>query len=211
MARVDYPASVIDRLKLWEAEFRALLAPGESALMAIPCRVSFGTDRLERSPEEMERLFRFLPRRLQDEAMTSLQGGPITRTGWQKVWEKVLDSATGQMIDVDIDKLIGGVSATGHVGSWAHQLSSALGSRTAYCVVSNRRLLFAEQKVNGPFAELASLPRQAVVRAHRAGKIMQRGRVLLDFADLSQLALMTGILSTGPADKLVSTIMQGRV
>lgn len=196
---------------MWEAEIRAALEPGESPVVAVSCQAAFGADHLERSPDEIAHLLRFLPRGLREEFLTASQSGPVPRSRWEKMLERGLDAVTaGDLVDVDVDKLIGGVSAAGHVGSCAHRLSAALGSRAGYCIVTDRRLVLAEHKLSAnSFVELASLPRQAVLQAHRAGKVMQRGRVVLDFIDLSQLALMTGILFTGAADRLVGSLAGG--
>lgn len=200
-----------DRLKVWQAEIRAALEPGESPVVAVSCQTAFGADHLERSPDEIAHLLRFLPRGLREEFLTASQSGPVPRSRWEQILERGLGAITaGDLVDVDIDKLLGGVSATGHVGSCAHRLSAAMGSRIGYCVVTDRRLVLTSHDLSdNTFTELGSVPRQAVVRAYRAGTFMQRGRVILDFIDLSALALMTGILFTGSADKLVASLSGG--
>lgn len=200
-----------DPLKVFESDFRAVLPADESPRAAVSFQLAFGSEQLERSPEELAHLFRFLPHGMREELLAAGEDGPVTKSRWEKVLERGFDAVTGSLIDVDVDKLIGGVAAAGHVGSVAHRLSSALRTRANYCLVTDRRLLFVEHKVDGQCVEVAAVPRQAVIRARRAGKFMQRGRVVLDFIDLSQLALMTGMLFTGPANRLVAALSGGMV
>lgn len=200
-----------DPLKVFESDFRTVLAAGETPLAAVSFQLAFGSEQLERSPEELAHLFRFLPRGVREQLLAASQEEPVTKSGWEKVLERGFDALTGSLVDVDVDKIIGGVAAAGHVGSVAHRLSSALRTRANYCLVTDRRMLFVEHKVDGQCFEVAAVPRQAVIRARRAGKFMQRGRVVLDFVDLSQLALMTGMLSTRPANRLVAALSGGMV
>lgn len=210
--RVRYSIEVLDARKLYESELGELLA-GETPLVAVSCDAAFGEDRLERSPEEVDQLVRFLPQRLREEAVELLHGNPPQRPerAWEKLANKVLDAATGDLVTGDPDKVLGGVAASGHVGSWAHRISKALAEATiSYCVVSPSRVVFAEHDLKThKFQELGALPRQAVLRARRAGKFLQRGRVVLDFADMSALAVRTGILSAGGARRLVAVLDGG--
>jgi hypothetical protein len=203
---------VADRLKVWESEIRAALEPGESPVVAVSCHAAIGADHLERSPDEIAHLLRFLPRALREEFLTASQSGPVPRSRWEKMLERGLDALTADaLVNVDIDKLIG-VSAGGKSGSCAHRLSAALDRRIGYCVVTDQRLVVAEHRLSdNAFVALASLPRQAVLQARRDGRIMRRGRVILDFIDLSQLALMTGILFAGSADRLVASLTGGMI
>lgn len=206
---------MIDRLKLYGEQLRPLLGAGESPLVAVTCQVAFGADRLERSPEEVEHLLRFLPATVRDQVLAALRDGQPRddRDRWRRAMDRAVDILIGadSLITADPDEIIGGVAAAGHVGSYAHRLSAALSGKIGYAVVTDRRLLLASQTPRGEFEELESVPRQAVLSARRAGRIFQRGRVLLDFVDLSQIALMTGILSTGPANRLVSALTTGVV
>lgn len=190
------------------------MADGETPIVAVMCQVAFGADRLERSPEEIEQLFRFLPGGVREKALGLLRAEPPQRQEgpWEKALGRVLDAISGDLVKGEPDEWIGGVAAAGHVGSAAHRLAAALKGETPCCVVTNRRLVFARHDYgNDSFTELASLPRRAVLAARRSGRFLQRGRVVLDFVDLSQLALMTGILFTGSANRLVSALNGGVV
>jgi len=82
--------------------------------------------------------------------------------------------------------------------------------RSHRSVVTDRRLVFAEQSYrDNSFTEVTSIPRAAVLAARREGRFLQRGRVVMDFADLSRIALRTGILFTGAARRLVSAVNDG--
>jgi hypothetical protein len=204
----------VDPVRLYAAELRALLAEGERPVAAAMCQQAFGSDRLERSPEEIERLFRFLPGKLRREAVGLLTGEQPARDprAWEKVLGLVVDALGGELVKADPDEVIGGISAAGHVGSVAHRLAAALKGRTPYCVVTDRRLVFAElSHRDSAFTEVTSIPRVAVLAARREGKFLQRGRVVMDFVDLSRIALMTGMLFTGAANRLVSALNGGLV
>jgi hypothetical protein len=204
----------VDPVRLYATELKALLAEGEWPVAAAMCQQAFGSDRLERSPEEIDRLFRFLPSNLRQEVVGLLTGDQATRDprAWEKALGLVVDALSGDLVQADPDELIGGISAAGHVGSVAHRLAAALEGRITYCVVTDRRLVFAELDYRDTsFTEVTSIPRVAVLAARREGRLLQRGRVVLDFVDLSRIALMTGIFFTGAADRLVSALNGGLV
>lgn len=196
----------MDPVKVWRDELRALLPADEQLLAAAACQKAFGADRLERSPEEMERLLRFLPGPTRDRALAALRAEPVP----EKAWERVLGVLVGadSIIRSDVDKVLGGVAATGHVGSCAARFAAAFGARTGvHCVVTDRRLLLAERHLNPVrFDPRVEVPRRAVLHAHREGRFLQRGRVVIDFVDLSRIALMTGMIFTGRADAIVAAL-----
>lgn len=202
----------MDPVRLYAAELRAILAEDERLVAAVTCEQAFGSDRLERSPEEIDRLFRFLPGKVRREAVELLTGERPARDprAWEKAFGLVVDALGGDLVKGDPDEVIGGISAAGHVGSVAHRLAAALDGRTTCCVVTDRRLVFAEQSYrDNSFTEVTSIPRAAVLAARREGRFLQRGRVVMDFADLSRIALRTGILFTGAARRLVSAVNDG--
>lgn len=69
-----YHYRVLDSWRLYGPQLRELLTSGEVPVAAAGCSVSFGADRLERSPEEIEHSFRFLPRDARERAVRLLQG-----------------------------------------------------------------------------------------------------------------------------------------
>lgn len=201
----------LDPLWIYAEQVRALVAQDESPVAAVLCQQAFGSDRLERTPADWERVFGLLPGPVRERvlALTRAEGARRPPKGWERAAEKVLDALSGDLIggDADLDGLIGGVSAAGHAGSCAARLAAALTAArgSTYCVVTGRRLILAEHG-DPRFGELLSLPLTAVLGARRAGRFLQRGRVVIDFVDLSQVALMTGMLFTGAADRLVTAI-----
>lgn len=196
-------------MKVYLPELRAMLSAGETPVAAAMCHEAFGAERVERSPADLERMFRLLPRPLRERLTAAAQAEPVQR----KPWERMVDVLTGTDSLVDFDEAaFFGVTASGHVGSCAARLLAALRGRSfVYCVVSDRRLIIAQWSDDPvAFAEVASLPLTAVLNARRVGTIAHRGRVVLDFADLSQLAVMTGFFFSGAADRLVAAITRGR-
>jgi hypothetical protein len=200
---------VFDPLKVYPGELRTMLGAGESPVAAAMCREAFGADRVERTPEEMERAFRLLPRPVRERLVAATQAEPAA----QAPWDRLIDVLTGttQLLDPD-DATLFGVTASGHVGSLAARLLEALRVREpVYCVVSDRRLVLARHHLSpASFEEVAAVPLWTVLAARRAGTLLHRGRVVLDLADLSQLAVMTGIVFTSAADRLVAAINRGR-
>lgn len=121
----------------------------------------------------------------------------------------------------ELDSLVGGetplaavpcevtsdVATAGERGCCARRLCEALAAATmSYCVVTDSRVVFAEHAATGPFRELAVVPRDEVHRVRRAGRFLQRGRVVLEFADGSTLVLRTGMVLTGHARRLVAVL-----
>jgi hypothetical protein len=206
MAGASVPCVSMDPLTLYATELQALLAPGESAIAAANCQLAFGADRLERSPAEMERLAGALPQPLRDRALAALRA----ETQPEKAWDRVISVLVGadSIVRFDVDAALGGVAATGHVGSCAARFVGPLrGHSSNYCVVTDRRIMLAAMEPNPiEFRGLAELPRGAVLTARREGRLLQRGRVVIDFVDLSRLALMTGIFGTNRADALVEAM-----
>jgi hypothetical protein len=196
----------VDRLRLYQVELQALVGADESLRAAVHCQQAFGSERLERSPEEMERLVGFLPGGLRDSALAALRAEDRP----EKAWERVVSVLIGadSVIRFDVDKAIGGVAAAGHVGSCAARLAEGMrGASMVHCVITDRRLVLASMDVDPvAFQPLAELPIGAVLGARREGRFMQRGRVVIDFVDLSQLALMTGIFGTGNAEVIVAAL-----
>ena len=189
----------VDPLQLYRTELQALVG-------AVHCQRAFGSDRLERSPDEMERLIGFLPGGLRGSALAALRAEPRP----EKAWERVVGVLIGadSVIRFDGDRAIGGVAAAGHVGSCAARLAEGIRDASmAHCVVTDRRIVLASMDLDPvAFTPLADLPVGAVLRARREGRFLQRGRVVVDFVDLSELALMTGVFGTGGADVLVGAL-----
>jgi hypothetical protein len=196
----------VDPLQLYRAELQAMVGDGESLRAVAHCQRAYGSDRLERSPQEMERLVGFLPGGLRDSALAALRAEPRP----EKAWERVVAVLMGadSVIRFDVDRAIGGVSAAGHVGSCAARLAEGVrDAGMVHCVVTDRRIVLASMDLDPvAFQPLAELPIGAVLGARRDGKFLQRGRVVIDFVDLSQLALMTGMFGTGEADVIVGAL-----
>lgn len=109
-----------------------------------------------------------------------------------------------------MDARLGGVNAAGARGSLADGFSRALAaSATMHLVVTDRRLL-----VVGDEGSLRSTPvrvhfgvdRRAVVRAERAPRLLQRGRIRFTFADGSWAMAMLGMIKTSAPKRLLEAL-----
>jgi hypothetical protein len=196
----------MDPLRLYRPELQTILEPGESLSAAALCQRAFGADRLERSPDELEHLVRALPERLRGPAVAAMRAEPRPERRWERVAAVLIGADS--IIRFDPDEAIGGVAAAGHAGSCAARLAAAFGTRSGiHCVVTDHRLIIAELTLDPVgFTPLADLPVATVLAARREGKFLQRGRVVLDFVDMSQLALMTGMFGAARADALVAAL-----
>ncbi|MET7419927.1 hypothetical protein [Dactylosporangium sp. NPDC005555] len=200
----------MDALKAHRAELEHL-AGDDVLLAAVHCQKAFGAERLQRSPREMEQLLAALPRGVRDAAAAAYRAEPEPSP--EKAWERVVAVLVGadSVIRLDVERAIGGSAVTGGDDSCAARLDRGIRDATmVHCVVTDRRLVLADMTddLRG-FRLRAEVPRGAVLRARREGRFLQRGRVVIDFADLSQLALLTGVFLTRRADELVAALTGG--
>ncbi|MDQ2750266.1 MAG: hypothetical protein M3Y44_12195 [Actinomycetota bacterium] len=119
-------------------------------------------------------------------------------------------------------RLLGGTRVLGTPTSAGVSLFRTLVGGTALkLVLTDRRLLVVEggksswiedpnrpgkRKLAGEYRALADFPRGSLVAARRKGRLGARGRVELYFDDGSMVALMTGILLTAPARRILRTL-----
>ncbi len=144
-----------------------------------------------------------------------LEDPPDDRSGMRKAGDAAIGTAAFLVTGPEppsLGKMLGGVSAAGHLGSWAHQVAAA--QRRAgglpYLVVTDKRLLLvsddkSSDKAQG-FAAFLDIPRDAVLNASRDGRPFARGRVVIAFTDGSMIALKLGSVLTGQADRLVNAL-----
>ena len=78
-------------MKVYLPELRAMLSAGETPVAAAMCHEAFGAERVERSPDDLERMFRLLPRPLRERLTAAAQAEPVQR----KPWERMVDVLTG--------------------------------------------------------------------------------------------------------------------
>jgi hypothetical protein len=135
---------------------------------------------------------------------------PDERSGLRKAGETALGVA-GLLItgpnSPSLSKMTGGISASGHIGSWAHRLAEA--NRTAGAepalLVTDRRLTlaghegYADKRV---FSSALDIPLGAIAGSARMSRPLIRGRVVIAFADGSLIALKLSRLLTTRADEL---------
>ncbi|MVA76397.1 hypothetical protein GC722_10230 [Auraticoccus sp. F435] len=105
------------------------------------------------------------------------------------------------------DQLVTGTSLLGWPGCRAQQLAAAVRRTTqSQLLVTDRRLAVLDTT---DFTLLWDCPRADVLRVRRRGRLGQAGRVVLQLADGSALALVLGTLGTGRARRLVHALEQG--
>jgi hypothetical protein len=209
---------MLDRTTAYAPQLRELLTAGESLRTAVRCLMVLDVVQLKRSPAELEHMVRHLPgaaRRWVAEAMQSQ-----TRPGegaFDNGLSGLLNHIGDRLITDDVVGALGGTPGSGDLSShWAFRLAAVFEEdRSRYCVVTDRRLILAawrrrrsrtDDTATIVFSELVSAPRESVLMARRRGGLLQRGRVELDFVDLSRLTLLTGHVFTGGARRLVCAV-----
>lgn len=119
-------------------------------------------------------------------------------------------------------RLLGGTRVLGAPTSAGVSLFRTLvGGSAPKLVLTDRRLLVVaggksswiddpdrpgKRKLVGEYRPLADVPRGSLVAARRKGRLGARGRIELYFGDGSMVAVMTGILLTGPARRILRTL-----
>lgn len=194
----------MDYTKIYRTDVTALLEPGDQAFAIVPYRLAHGAERVERTPEVVERRLRPLPRRLR-RRVSGLQAGEPP-PGDRSMLDRVIDYDL-PWNQIDWDKTISGTSVAGGPGSWAVRLADATrqGSQL-FGVVTARRFAIVRRVATDRFEPVAEVPRADVVYARRHGRPFQRGRVVIAFADGSYIAVENGIFLTGQARRLVAAL-----
>ncbi len=106
--------------------------------------------------------------------------------------------------------MFGGVILAGDRGSFADRLNTPTeDERFLFCAITDRRLLVMRRDVK-LFVQLFDMPRQAIVSARRRTRILSRGRVALEFADSSSIALHAGFINAGGPAYRVARALAGR-
>jgi hypothetical protein len=194
----------MDYTKIYQADIAKLLGPEDPVLSVVPYRLAHGAERVERTPEVIERRLRPLPRGLRRRAQ-ELQSRD-RQSDSRSLLDRILD------IDwpwnrLDWDEKLGGTSVAGQPGSLAIRLADGTRHGVAlYGVVTARRFVVVRRIGTDRFTLVTETPRGAVVQVRRRGRLLQRGRVVIGFADGSLLAVQTGILLTGQAGRLVAAL-----
>jgi len=201
----------MDPLRIYRRDLQDLVGPDETVRAAAMCRAPLaGADRLQRTEEEWAEQFRFIPQRQRAALARSKfelqRNPPPPERGWSRFWAVVTGGAS--IVRGDPDAWLGGVAVAGGIGSCAARLHPHLGGDdSVYCVVTDRRLLLAARGLTPvAFRLLAEVPVDAVSRARRRGRFLQRGRVMIEFHDGSVLGLFTGVFGTARADALVAAL-----
>lgn len=176
----------MDYTRIFHADITELLGPDEPVLTVVPYRLAPGVERVERDVEA---------------AATERRS-----TGDRSLLDRILD------IDwpwnrIDWDEKLAGVTVTGRPGSLAVRLAE--GTRhgvSQFGVVTARRFVVVRHVATDRFTLVVEAPRGDVMRATHRSRPLQRGRVVIGFADGSQLAVHTGILLGRQAKRLVAAL-----
>jgi hypothetical protein len=204
----------MDPARIYRRDLQDLVGPDETVRAAAMCRATpGGSNQLERSMEDFEREYSLLPTQLRKKAAAASFRTQSESPPREKWYWRVLGVLSGgdSIVRADPDKLFGGVVARGAADSCAAHLNRHLhGDDSIYCVVTDRRLLLAARTLStDAFRPLADVPVEAVTGARRHGWFLQRGRVVLNFADGSMLTVFTGIFGTARANTLVDALTSG--
>jgi hypothetical protein len=194
----------MDYTKLYQADIATLLGPEDQVLAVVPYRPAPGAERVEATPEVIERRLGSRPSGPRRRAQETQDGE--RRSDGRSLLDRILD------IDwpwnrLDWDEKLGGTSVAGAPGSLAVRLADSTRNGVAqYGVVTARRFAVVRRVGTGRFTLVAEAPRGDVVYARRRGRLFQRGRVVIGFADGSQLAVLTGIFVRGQANRLAAAL-----
>jgi hypothetical protein len=189
----------MDYTKIYRTDIATLLGPADQVLVIVPYQLAHGAERIEGPPEALESRLNPLARRLHRRAREPRPGG-------RSLLDRILD------IDwpwnrVDMDEKLAGVAVVGSTGSHAVRIADA--TRRAgglFTVVTEQRFIVVRRVGTDKFELVAEVPRAEAVFARRQGRLFQRGRVVVGFADGSRLAVHTGVLSAGQAKRLVRVL-----
>ncbi len=196
---------LLNHLKIYRDDIRPLLDDGEEPFAMAAVSLANGARHLERTPEDVDRALRIAPRAVRDRAKAQAGGAPEGRS-FLDVVLGVLDPRW-RWNSTDWDKVLSGVAVAGHVDSIAYRLVKAIdGRQSLYCVVTDRRLLIVHRQGTKDFTVTFETPRQTVVTARRKGRGYSRGRVVVEFADSSVVALHAGFIDAGRANSLVKAL-----
>lgn len=194
---------MIDFLKRDLGNITPLLEAGEQPMVMTGFDLAGGTSEIGAAPSGPE-----------PQAPPPAQPSAADRLG------KVLD---GQWIadkinwNVGWERVLGGVNASGGVGSAAGKLVRLAASKREglrYCLVTDRRMMVVESKGTSraePYRCLFAVPRGAIGAARVQARGRSRGRVVIAFTDGSVIALHTGMFAATAARQLAAALQPGAV
>ncbi|HEU5156902.1 MAG TPA: hypothetical protein VFU43_07885 [Streptosporangiaceae bacterium] len=197
----------MDYTKIYQADIAALIGPDDQVFAVVPYRLAHGAERVERDADVIERRLRPLPRGLRRRAQDlGSRERRADGAGNRSLLDRILD-IDWPWNKIDWDEKFAGTSVAGRPGSLAVRLADGTRHGVAlFGVVTARRFVIVRRIATDRFTLVAEAPRAEVVEARRRSRPFQRGRVVIGFADSSQLAVHTGILLSGQAKRLVAAL-----
>jgi hypothetical protein len=196
---------LIDYTKNYQAKIAGFLEPGDQVIVIVPYQLAHGAEKIAWTPEERERKLWYLPRRARQE----MAGTRPPRGRDRSLLDRVLDmlSPSWPWDDFDMEKAIWGATVAGRSDSPAGRLYIATkrGAEQFGVVTAQRFAVLKKVGMDG-FELVAEARRAEVVSARRRGRPFQRGRVVIEFADGSHIAVLCGLFLTGQARRLVTAL-----
>jgi len=195
----------MDYTNIYNGDVARLLGANDRVLAMVPCRLAHGAENVARTARVIERRLSPLPGVVRRGAVDRHKHRAPRRA--RSVLERIIDQ-DWPWSRVDVDEKISGTSLAGFSDSRAVQFADATRARTnLFALVTSHRFAIVRRTAGGDFEIVVEAPRAEVVSAVRRGRPLQRGRVVLGFADRSQVAFECGILLTGQARRLVASLM----
>jgi hypothetical protein len=219
---------LFDKLWLYRDRLTPLLQPGEQPLALSPFSLARGADHVVLTREDLERAAGILPAGLRkryadwDYRVRAMRRGevappppePVTAV---RVLTGILLLPIYPILAVlsgpDTEKWnqrIWGVAAAGATGSCAYQIHQRVGVSSEFLLMVTTSRLLVVKDGGGDLAVEVAIPRQEIRAAYRRGRPLQHGRVVIEFADGSHYAAVTGRFDTARANKIVRALtLQG--
>jgi hypothetical protein len=203
----------MDYTKIYRTDVAALLGSGGSGsggsgdevLAIVPYRLAPGAERVERTPQVIERRLEPLPRRLRRRAQ-DVHGRARRSGGDRSPLDRIL-AIDWPWNRIDWDARLAGTSVAGGTGSHAVRIADATRDGAGhFAVATAHRFVVVRRIGTDKFTFAAEAPRADVVYARRRGRPFQRGRVVIGFVDGSQLTVDIGIFTAGQANRLVTAL-----
>ena len=185
-------------VKLYRDQIAPLLLAGEEPLHAENVQGFVAANRIERRTVD-----RFAPLPQPIRARLERCDGEI-RADTRNALERIIDAT--EFPTIDLDPLFGSVGH-GAIGSAAQTFQAALDKQgIGVLMATNMRLVLVDGDITKPWRRLAAVSRRAITGARSRPHWLQRGRLIVDFADGSLMGFVTGYLFAGAARRLADAL-----
>jgi hypothetical protein len=146
----------------------------------------------------------------------NVEAPPDERSPGRKAADRAADVASvllGGANSPSLSKILGVESVSARSGSWAYRMLAAWREAPGLLVTDQRFALLARETSGTAdrYQAVLEIPREAVANVRLAPKPLARGRVVIDFADGSLIALKYGTWRTALASRMVGSLSQWRM